>query len=157
MEWSSYGREQMKKFLVSIIILVLSMVNLHALTQDEAINSFLKDRDLEPIEGIWLTDKGTVSVIYKQGSSYIQKIIRSGSGLSYSGQHVSTFQKGSDNYFYGDGTIYWQYKGGFWGDKLITESGTCSESLNLISFARANDTSSTKLRTATAKQRIESQ
>ena len=78
--------------LVSIIILVLSMVNLHALTQDEAINSFLKDRDLEPIEGIWLTDKGTVSVIYKQGSSYIQKIIRSGSGLSYSGQHVSTFQ-----------------------------------------------------------------
>ena len=137
MEWSSYGRQQMKKFLVSIIILVLSMVNLHALTQDEAINSFLKDRDLEPIEGIWLTDKGTVSVIYKQGSSYIQKIIRSGSGLSYSGQHVSTFQKGSDNYFYGDGTIYWQYKGGFWGDKLITESGTCSESLNLISFARA--------------------
>ena len=124
----------MKKSLVSIIILVLSMVNLHALTQDEAIKTYLSNKTTHPFEGIWVMDSGTVVVIYKQGSNFIQRTIRSATGMSVSGQILSNFTKGSDSFFYGTGTAYASYYGGFFGDKLIKKEFSCNEQVNLQNF-----------------------
>ena len=124
----------MKKFLVSIIILVLSTVNLHALTQDEAIKTYLNKESLHPFEGIWLLDSGTIVVTYKDGSNFIMKIIKSATGNSSSGQTTGTFTKGSDSFFYGTGSTYASYYGGFFRDKLIKKYVSCNEQVNLQNF-----------------------
>ena len=124
----------MKKLLAIIILGLLWCEVSFALSQDGAINSYLKDRELHPTEGIWVYDSGTVFVIYKEGSSFHSKTIKSATGNSYSGQLTSTYTKGSDTFFYGNGTAYYAYYGGFWGDKLIKKNITCSEKFNLKSF-----------------------
>jgi len=122
----------MKKLLGIVVLGLLLSVNAFALTQQSAIDNHLKGKKLEPIEGIWVYDSGTVFVIYKQGSSYITKTIRSATGNSYSGEQTGIWEKGSESYFYGKGKVSWQYYGGFFGDKLIKDSASCPETVTLI-------------------------
>ena len=55
----------MKK-LLGIVVLGLLWCNVvNALTQEEAINEYLSDRELDPIEGIWIADDGFYLVFSK--------------------------------------------------------------------------------------------
>ena len=90
----------MKKLFLSILV-ICSLLggNAYALTQQEAIDQYLKDRKLDPIEGIWVfSNTGTTQVTYKSGNEYFCRAIQSsnvksgfkfcdvrGSNNSYSG------------------------------------------------------------------------
>jgi hypothetical protein len=89
----------MKKILGIIVLSLLLSGNAYALTQQEAIDQYLKDRKLDTIEGIWIDSKnGTIQVTYKSNNEYFCRTIQSrnvrsgfkfcdarGSNNSYSG------------------------------------------------------------------------
>ena len=90
----------MKKLFLMILVLGLLLSgNAYALTQQEAIDQYLKDRKLDTIEGIWIDSKnGTIQVTYKSNNEYFCRTIQSrnvrsgfkfcdarGSNNSYSG------------------------------------------------------------------------
>ena len=89
----------MKFFLSILVICSLLSGNAYALTQQEAIDQYLKDRKLDTIEGIWIDSKnGTIQVTYKSNNEYFCRTIQSrnvrsgfkfcdarGSNNSYSG------------------------------------------------------------------------
>ena len=65
----------MKK-LLGIVVLSLFWCNVSlALTVDEAINKFFKNRQLDPIEGIWTHKEGFVQAFVKEGNSYYRYMI----------------------------------------------------------------------------------
>ena len=134
--WSSYGRQQMKKFLYIILTLFIC-TNLFAFSEQDAKNDYFKGRNLEKIEGIWIDNNSTIFAIYKQGSQYIQKIISSPDNVHYSGQETGTYS-GSSSVFYGP-SYYTATSGrytGFWQDKLVIDKKavSCNATLALISF-----------------------
>ena len=61
-----------KKILGIIILILLWCENLYAVSQTDIINQYLKNRKLDPIEGIWIYDAGLVEAIYKSGNSYVR-------------------------------------------------------------------------------------
>ena len=129
----------MKKLLV-LIILFLSWSEISfALSQQEAIKDYLSNRKLEKIEGVWMRSSGTVVAIYKSGSNFLVKTIRSATGFNYSGEQTGSFDQGSGNLYYGKGIMF-QGGHGFFGDKfkrfncnstfVITASSTATEKCN---------------------------
>ena len=100
----------MKK-LLGIIVLGLLWCNVvNALTQEEAINEYLSDRELDPIEGIWISisggvdaikfagEKNRIFIIYKKDNKFICKIIRSKSTTS--GADFCNLTKGTEYLYY---------------------------------------------------------
>ena len=93
----------MKKLLGIIVLGLLLSGNAYALTQQEAIDQYLKDRKLDPIEGIWvMTGNGMIQVTYKNNNEYYCKVIQSqttksgyqfcnvrGQGNSYNGSMLT--------------------------------------------------------------------
>ena len=68
----------MKKLLGIVVLGLLLSGNAYALTQQEAIDQYLKDRKLDPIEGIWVfTEAGSTQVTYKINNEYICRVIQS--------------------------------------------------------------------------------
>ena len=68
----------MKKILGIVVLGLLLSGNAYALTQQEAIDQYLKDRKLDPIEGIWVfTEAGSTQVTYKINNEYICRVIQS--------------------------------------------------------------------------------
>ena len=68
----------MKKILKIVVLGLLLSGNAYALTQQEAIDQYLKDRKLDPIEGIWVfTEAGSTQVTYKINNEYICRVIQS--------------------------------------------------------------------------------
>ena len=68
----------MKKILKIVVLGLLLSGNAYALTQQEAIDQYLKDRKLDPIEGIWvLTEAGSTQVTYKINNEYACRVIQS--------------------------------------------------------------------------------
>ena len=73
----------------------------NALTQEKAIKNHLSNRKLEKAEGIWVTNGGSIFVIYKNKGEYFSKIIRS--QYSKSGEtFAENFTSGATNTFNGD-------------------------------------------------------
>tara|TARA_A100001015_G_C14904669_1_gene677783 strand:- start:126 stop:1259 length:1134 start_codon:yes stop_codon:yes gene_type:complete len=92
----------MKK-LLGIVVLGLICCNYSfALTQDEVIKNYLSGKKLEPIEGIWRSDKGKIIVIYKKNKDYYSKIIYSASQTSGS-VHINV-SSGSSKFISGSGS-----------------------------------------------------
>jgi S1-C subfamily serine protease len=93
----------MKKVLWGIILLVLTSVGSNALDQQEAINRYLKGRQLDQIEGIWIaTDTGSILAIYKDGNSFAKVMINSGNGIFSSGDRLGTYTKSSSTLYVGN-------------------------------------------------------
>jgi|TARA_B100001964_G_scaffold41704_1_gene46086 hypothetical protein len=89
----------MKKILGIIILILLWCENLYAVSQTDIINQYLKNRKLDPIEGIWIYDAGLVEAIYKSGNSYVGVVIKS--SQMRNGARSSDLRKGSDTVYYG--------------------------------------------------------
>ena len=71
-----------------------------ALTQDQAISKYLKDKKLDSIEGIWVYQPGgRIVVIYKSKNKYNGRVIHSNKVASGSKQ-FGEIKKGSKNYYY---------------------------------------------------------
>ena len=81
------------------------------ITQEEAINNYLSDRELDPIEGIWKSVSGKelyfdgendrIFLIYKKDDKFICKTIRS-TKLS-SGEDFCNLTKGTASLYYESG------------------------------------------------------
>ena len=89
----------MKKILGIVVLGLLLSGNAYALTQQEAIDQYLKDRKLDPIEGIWvLTETGSTQVTYKINNEYICSVIQS--ATTRSGFKLCDV-RGNNNYYNG--------------------------------------------------------
>jgi S1-C subfamily serine protease len=98
----------MKKLFLSILVLglVLSGNAAYSLTQESAINQYLSNKKLEPLEGVWINNSnGGIYVAYKNsGSNYTLKII----SHKYfpNGETVGILTKGSETVFYGQQLLW---------------------------------------------------
>ena len=72
----------MKKILGTIVLILFLIENAYALSQQEAIDLYLKDRKLDPIEGIWVTGDGMMQATFKENKEYICLVIQSHSTKS---------------------------------------------------------------------------
>ena len=99
----------MKKLLGIVVLGFLWCNVVNALTQEEAINEYLSDRELDPIEGIWITqdtpvlsklEPGIIITIYKSDNNFICKIIRS--KKKSSGSEYCKLVKGSKEVYYSE-------------------------------------------------------
>ena len=90
----------MKKILGLVVLGLIWCNTVLALTQQSAIDQFLKDRKLEKIEGVWIANAGRIIVIYKSGSVYESRVIRSAEVAAGSIQ-FNPITKGSENIYYG--------------------------------------------------------
>ena len=66
---------------------------------DDIVNQHLKNRKLDPIEGIWVYDAGKISAIYKSGNSYVGVILKSAEMRN--GSKDADLTKGSETVYYG--------------------------------------------------------
>ena len=98
-----------------------------ALTQQSAIDQFLKDRKLTKIEGIWIANAGRIIVIYKSGSIFESKVIRSADVASGSVQ-FNPITRGSENIYYGSMNCTYTDNSG-WTPK--TKKTTCNLNINI--------------------------
>ena len=89
-----------KRFLGILVLGLLWCNTAFALTQQSAIDQFLSDRKLSKVEGIWIADGGRIIVIYKAGSTFDSKVIKSADEASGSVQ-FGPITKGSENVYYG--------------------------------------------------------
>ena len=98
----------MKKLLAIVVLGLLWCNVVNALTQEEAINEYLSDRELDPIEGIWKSvssnevffkgENDRIFLIYKKEEKFICKIIRS-TKLD-PGRDFCNLTKGSKSLYY---------------------------------------------------------
>ena len=102
----------MKKLLGIVVLSLLWCNVVNALTQEEAINEYLSDRELDPIEGIWIVqddpqvaifsklELGMIITIYKSDNNFICKIIRS--NKKSSGSEYCKLVRGSKEVYYSE-------------------------------------------------------
>lgn len=89
----------MKKLLAIVVLGLLWCEVSFALTQQSAINQYLSGRKLDLIEGVWISSSGSITVNYKEGNSYYQKIIQH---RFFRNNYLSaTLTKGSTDVYYG--------------------------------------------------------
>ena len=98
-------------------------MNANALTQQQAIDRYFKDRKLERIEGIWTTEGGAIVALYKDNNSYKSRFIFS--KYDTPGSLYQTLNRGSNSYFYGTEKCFYQR-----GNDI--KSTTCDTRLNLV-------------------------
>lgn len=91
----------MRKILLGLVLLIFTSVNSFALDQQEAINNYLKGRQLDPLEGIWMASSGTIIVIYKDGNSFEEVMINSFNGAFPPGYRMGQYTKSSSALFIG--------------------------------------------------------
>ena len=103
----------MKKLLGIVVLGLWLNSNAYAVTQQEAINKYFKDKTIETIEGIWHNrSDGDIIYIYKEEDKYICRIIRS--TIFENNEKVCDQTKGSSEQYYG--TWYLTYKKKAWSD-----------------------------------------
>ena len=90
----------MKK-LLGIVVLGLLWCNIvSALSQQSVTDQYLSGRKLDLVEGIWITHRGGIHAIYKNGNSYSIAVIED--EYFRNGQILGHLTKGSSNTFYGN-------------------------------------------------------
>ena len=94
----------MKK-ICGIVFLILFWCNLAVeASQQQYIDRYFSDRKLDLIEGIWAYNNG-IKVIAKTGNVY--SIFMISHNFVRTGKNVGVLQKGSNNYYYGNGESYY--------------------------------------------------
>ena len=110
----------MKKAIVAVLVMLFWCNVGFALTQQEAIDKFLSDRKLDTIEGVWSFAESSQTIIYyKSGNTYQFY------DLGMSRYDPGKIQKGSDNYYYGTGVVFYLDNPSnlFWGTKVVNLNG----------------------------------
>jgi hypothetical protein len=114
----------MRKILLGLVLLIFTSVNSFALDQQEAINNYLKGRQLDPLEGIWMaSDSGSIFVIYKDGNVFEEIMISSGNGGFPSGYNMGRYSKSSSSLYIGT-TSYFQEQISYYPPGLFSEART---------------------------------
>jgi len=99
----------MKKLFFGLVLLILTTVNSFALDQQEAINNYLKGRQLDPIEGIWMDQQGSIYLVHKSGTQFNRIMINHHSGFFASGYSMGSYEKNSSNLYTGrDSYVEWE-------------------------------------------------
>ena len=99
-----------------------------ALTQQEAIDKHLSGRKLDTLEGVWSNvETGQIILYFKAGNTYQFY------DLTYPRYDPGRFEKGSDNYYYGRGAVFYGYDwdNPIFGNQTISISGN-SAYMNLV-------------------------
>lgn len=91
----------MRKIFWGIILLIITSVNSFALDQQEAINNYLKGKQLDPIEGIWMDEQGSIYLVHKSGTYFNRMMINHHSGNFDSGYSMGAYEKNSSNLYTG--------------------------------------------------------
>ena len=91
----------MRKIFWGLIFFIFTSVNSFALDQQEAINNYLKGRQLDPIEGIWMDQQGSIYLVHKSGTQFNRMMINSSSGYFASGYSMGEYEKNSSNLYTG--------------------------------------------------------
>ena len=110
----------MRKVIVAVLMMLFWCNVGFALTQQEAIDKFLPDRKLDTIEGLWsFVDNGQTILYYKSGNTYQFY------DLGMSRYDPGRIQKGSDNYYYGTGVLFYLDNPSnlFWGTNVVNLNG----------------------------------
>ena len=132
----------MRKILLGLVLLIFTSVNSFALDQQEAINNYLKGRQLDPIEGIWMDEKGNIYLVHKSGTQFNRMMINSSSGYFDSGYSMGAYEKNSSNLYTGrDSYAEWQesyypstpFRNAYTEKKLVKRD-SCNSRLLLNSF-----------------------
>lgn len=102
----------MKKIIFSLVLLIFTTITSYSLDQQEAINSYLNNKKLEPIEGIYKNIKNeSTYIIYKNQNEYIIKIIKYEPLIKKnshnSGDIIGIYKKNSEK-FYGTSSIIYR-------------------------------------------------
>jgi len=82
------------------------IIDANAITQQDFINKYLKDRKLEIFEGTWITNAGNIYGVYNNGETFQMIAIESANFSS--GDVIGIFKKVSDNIFIGDEEIFYK-------------------------------------------------
>ena len=110
----------MRKVIVAVLMMLFWCNVGFALTQQEAIDKFLSDRKLDTIEGLWsFVDNGQTILYYKSVNTYQFY------DLGMSRYDPGRIQKGSDNYYYGTGVLFYLDNPSnlFWGTNVVNLNG----------------------------------
>ena len=97
-----------KYFLLLTFISTNLIIDANAITQQDFINKYLKDRKLEIFEGTWITNAGNIYGVYNNGETFQMIAIESANFSS--GDVIGIFKKVSDNIFIGDEEIFYKKK-----------------------------------------------
>jgi S1-C subfamily serine protease len=123
----------MKRLFLLVLFFILSLSTSYALDENEAKKKYLKG-DLENLEGIWIDNRNSIFVIYKEGNTYVQRSIRHDNPKVYSGSQTGTYRGSSGSVFYGNSYYtFWRYEG-FFQDKLVKYEKPCNATVVLTSF-----------------------
>ena len=115
----------MYKFIATIFSILFFCNLLFGLTQQEYIDKYLSDRDLESIEGIWVADGGRIIAVFNHENKFRSRVIRS-SQVAVGSVNWPDLTKGSKYFYYGDqGCSYYDYRG--WKQQL--KATTCNLSI----------------------------
>jgi len=114
----------MKKLFFGLVLLILTTVNSFALDQEEVIQRYLKGRQLDPIEGIWMVSQsGSILAIYKDGNAFEEIMISSGNGGYPSGYNLGRYTKSSSSLYIGT-TSYFTEQVLYYPPGLFSEART---------------------------------
>ena len=80
-----------------------------AISQESLIKQYLSGRKLDLIEGVWADNYNTIRMYAKTGSGY--QIITISHHTRRIGDRAGYLTKGSDNYYYGNGQVYYGSSG----------------------------------------------
>ena len=117
----------MKKILIILVMLFWCNVGL-AMSQQQAIDKHLSERKLNSLEGVWsIVETGQIVLFFKTGNTYQFY------DLTYPRYDPGRFEKGSDNYYYGRGAVFYGYDwdNPIFGNQTISISGN-SAYMNLV-------------------------
>ena len=97
-----------KYFLLLTFISMNLIIDANAITQQDFINKYLKDRKLEIFEGTWITNSGNIYGVYNNGETFQMIAIESVNFSS--GDVIGNFKKASDIIFIGEEKIFYKKK-----------------------------------------------
>ena len=97
-----------KYFLLLTFISINLIIDANAITQQDFINKYLKDRKLEIFEGTWITNSGNIYGVYNNGETFQMIAIESVNFSS--GDVIGNFKKASDTIFIGEEKIFYKKK-----------------------------------------------
>lgn len=102
----------MNKFIGIIFSILFFCNHQFSLTQQDYIDSYLSDRDLATIEGVWVSDGGRIIAIFNDNNIFQSRVIRSAE-VAVDSVHMAPLVKGSENFYYGNQECNYYDNSGF--------------------------------------------
>ena len=115
----------MNKFIWTIFSILFFCNLSFVLTQQDYIDKYLSDRDLEPIEGIWVAEGGRIIAVFNFENRIQSRVIRS-ADVAVGSVNWPDLTKGSENFYYGTQACSYLDNSGWRQEQKVT---TCNLSV----------------------------